>query len=194
MHVCARMRGSRRKTQFGATLSISTPRNLQQQNLPDAAHRWTLCGQRGRSPYPFPPSSYPEAAGIDYEIALDKANEIPPRARLVGGFLLCSCERVSLMSGLLVTFPIVSTYRCSVPLARRWERSTSPFCLSMGMRTPRVFELRRVSSHVTMSRLFVPPTPEDGAHPLIAIRLYLALCSKLQYALSCASCHAAASL
>lgn len=46
----------------GATLSISAPRNLRQQNLPDAAHRWTLVlrPQRGQpSPLSFP--SCPQA-------------------------------------------------------------------------------------------------------------------------------------
>lgn len=45
--------------------------------LPSAAtHKWTLCGRRGR---PLRPLPRPSGAGIDYEIAPDKANERPPR-------------------------------------------------------------------------------------------------------------------
>jgi len=80
-------------TRSGATLSISASRNLRQQNLPDAAHRWTLVRPAWTTPCPF---SLPPGTDIDYEIAPDKANEIPPRrAWLV--VPSCSRERVSLI-------------------------------------------------------------------------------------------------
>lgn len=91
-----------------------------------------LCGQRGRSSALFP---LPSGADIDYEIAPDKANEIPPRrAWLV--VLSCSHERVSLMPGLLVTFPIISAYRCPVSLQHTGENAASSLASLRGYAHP----------------------------------------------------------
>lgn len=76
---------SSRRTRFGATLSISAPRNLRQQNLPAAVGRNTqvdVVRPAWATPpplLPLLPLPGPSGAGIDYEIAPDKANERPPR-------------------------------------------------------------------------------------------------------------------
>ena len=187
------VRGSRQNTIWRDAFHICTSQSPTTKFAWRHTYRWMLCGQRGSS------APLPSGAGIDYEIAPDKANEIPPRrAWLVVSS--CSRERVSLMPGLLVTFPIISAYRYALSLSLSLSLS------HIGENTASSHTSLRGYAHPACS-LHIKPcyTPHvirssygEGwckrASPLIAIRLYLVLSSKLQCALSCAPCHAAAPL
>lgn len=147
-----------------ATLSISAPRNLRQQNLPDAAHRWTLCGQRGRD------LLLPPGAGIDYEIALDEANEILPRwARSVDPIVLSWAR-------------ITGTWGCWLPF--RSYRHTDALSLQHAGENTSATPLHgasacssRYRTVLYVARVFLPLLRRRiiQAPSLIAIRLYLSV-------------------
>lgn len=133
------------------------------------------------------PPSLPPGASIDYEIALDKANEI--LARWAWSVVPSCCA-------------LVSTYHWDRPVGYLSDRIGIPMLCpsSTQVRTLYLATSQGICMFIPyravlyVARIRPSPTAEDSSSSLIAIRLYLVLYSKLQYVLSCAPCHAAASL